>query len=73
MKVSELIEYLKTQDPDLLVMEPGYEGGYYDIKPGDVKELVLDAPWYKGVWYYGPHDVPQSDEKELPLVKCLCL
>lgn len=76
MKVAELIEYLKTQDQEAIVVTRGYEGGYCDVDEGAEVNLVLNIPRHKGVWYYGPHDKPRDYdevEKEMQTTKCLCL
>jgi hypothetical protein len=53
MKVKELIEFLKTQDPELHVFTKGYEGGFEDIDTNsEIFEVALN---YNKDWYYGPH------------------
>jgi hypothetical protein len=63
MKVKELIEFLKTQDPELLVFTTGYEGGFENAKAdGKIFEVALN---YNKDWYYGPHqsiDLIHKDE-----------
>jgi hypothetical protein len=54
MTVKELIEKLQAVDPDLVVLTPGYEGGYEDVV---FSEHVRD--FNKNInteWYYGPHE-----------------
>lgn len=52
--VKELIEKLHTVDPDLVVLVPGYEGGYREVEfSNHVRKLRRDA---HDEWYYGPHD-----------------
>lgn len=51
--VKDLIEKLQTVDPDLVVLTPGYEGGYNDVEWSDsVREFNKDV---YTEWYYGPH------------------
>jgi hypothetical protein len=55
MKVIDLIQLLEKFDPSLLVMVPGYEGGY-----GTVDGVVEPRTFVENVncaWYYGPHDL----------------
>lgn len=52
--VKELIEKLQTVDPDLVVLIPGYEGGYREVVfSSHVRSLQKDV---HDEWYYGPHD-----------------
>jgi hypothetical protein len=54
MTVRELIEYLQTQDPELLVFTRGYEGGFDDIElNSELYEVALN---YHDEWYYGKHE-----------------
>lgn len=54
MKVSELISFLYTLDPELEVVVSGYEGGY-----NTVMGVTEPCEYVRGVnsaWYYGPHE-----------------
>ena len=42
MIVSELIELLKQQPPDRLVVVDGYEGGYMDVHQLETAKVFLD-------------------------------
>lgn len=53
MKVKELIEQLKSLDPELTVVRPGYEGGYCEVGQFVIEEMVRD---HHDQWYYGPHE-----------------
>lgn len=57
MRVRDLIERLQGLDPDLMVVRPGYEGGYKDVSEIKVTELVLN---YNNSPYYGPHEEVSS-------------
>jgi hypothetical protein len=67
MTVKELIEELKTYNPDMRVVQSGYEGGFSDIEgPFDTLKLTLN---YHDAWYYGPHEATTNlyhdSDKEL--------
>ena len=58
MTVAELIEKLKKMPQDMMVVIPGYEGGY-DNPELKRDELIADANWdgkSKNSWYNGRHD-----------------
>ena len=57
MKVKDLIERLKTFDPELMVVRPGYEGGVTEIDHLTSIEVALNV---NEEWYYGEHE--QIDE-----------
>ena len=62
MKVKELIEKLKTFDPDALVVVGGFdEGGYADLARFEMVELV---PRESGVNIFGEYREPESQEKK---------
>lgn len=50
MKVSELIEILKTHNPDALVVVSGYESGFNDLNAIEIVRIskVEDSAWYDG-------------------------
>jgi len=54
MTVAELIEMLKAQPQDALVVIPAYEGGETSVEGLDVIQVVLDESqsWYYGEWRY---------------------
>lgn len=54
MKVKELIEQLQQYNPETLVLIPGYEGGYEDIRRIEKTGVVLN---YHKESYYGPHEL----------------
>lgn len=53
MKVKELIELLKTQNSESLVVVSGYEGGYAEVRGASPLSVVLD---YNKEWYLGSHE-----------------
>jgi hypothetical protein len=58
MTVAELIEKLKFMPQDMMVVIPGYEGGY-DNPEISSSTLVPDTNWNgtnKNHWYNGRHD-----------------
>jgi hypothetical protein len=58
MNVKELIEHLKTFDPELMVVVDGYETGYDEIKkvyPIDkLKKLSPEKAYYDGEYQEAP-------------------
>ncbi len=54
MKVSELIELLRQQDPEALVVVDGYEAGLDDDVSVVARMIALNA--HKDKWYLGRHD-----------------
>jgi hypothetical protein len=56
MKVKDLIEKLKKEDPEMRIVVDGYEGGYDElenfkyvcISPNPDKEKEPDSLWYLG-------------------------
>jgi hypothetical protein len=62
MTVKELIAFLNTQDPELLVFTRGYEGGFDDVTT-DVKtvDVLLN---YHTEWYYGKHRLIENLSEE---------
>ena len=62
--VADLVEALMQFPQDLLVITPGYEGGYKEIKCLESREILLNV---NDAWYYGPHDTLDSIPKsEIP-------
>ena len=67
MTVAELIEELKELPPDMLVMIPGYEGGYDNAEVWRNRVVVLDDNWdgqEKISWYNGRHSTYYLGGKE---------
>lgn len=66
MTVQELIEILKTYEPETPVMISGYEGGYSDITDIKNDDVILN---YYTEWYYGSHEsnhlVREKEDKEI--------
>jgi hypothetical protein len=61
MKAHELIEKLKTLDPNANIMVLGYEGGYNDVKTLEEIEVVLN---HHEEWYYGKHELAEYVRKK---------
>lgn len=53
MKVCELIDILKSYDPEMMVVVKGYEAGYNEADRAVEIKLCLD---YHREWYYGKHE-----------------
>lgn len=70
MTVAELIEKLKCMPQDMMVVIPGYEGGY-DNPEVTSSTLIPDSNWNgksKNSWYNGRHDAHSvNDENEQPV------
>lgn len=68
MKVSDLIELLKRQPPDLRVILKGYENGYADISGLRERSIKLDV---NPQWWNGPHEAAEAtpDETAIELVR----
>lgn len=60
MKVSELIEKLKTYPPDMRVVAPGYEDGFDDVLNAETVLIKPDANTDR--WYYGRHEYLLKEE-----------
>lgn len=58
MKVFDLILALQALPPDLIVVAPGYEGGYREVKAPWTVMLKLNV---NTEWYYGPHEEAQEE------------
>jgi hypothetical protein len=64
MTVAELIEELNKLPQDMLVLVPGYEGGYDNIEVQRNGTVVLDDNWdgqEKFYWYNGRHATYYKD------------
>lgn len=68
MKVKELIEKLKTYDPELLVLVSGYEGGLESrilISKQSVQEKVIPYSGNYEVWTdYDKRTLPRKRSKK---------
>lgn len=63
MKVHELIDLLKQQDQNAMVVVSGYEGGYTEVTRAEITHLQLDV---NSAWsYYGEHEF--SEDTSLPV------
>ena len=58
MKVKELIEKLKSCDPELMVVVNGYEGGVNEAENAAQVKIKLDK---NPEWYYGTHEDAASE------------
>ncbi len=72
--VSDLLDFLQTLPPDLLITFPNQEGGFKSVKGLVCKELLLnvnDEFWYgKHDW---PHSVPDSEQASYKKELCVIL
>ena len=59
MKIKELIEELQKCDPEKMVVQSGYEGGYCEVSGVSEIRLKLDV---NTAWYYGPHEEDKDGE-----------
>jgi len=59
MKVKELIEALQKQDPEMMVVRGGYEGGVTEISSTEKATIALDVHLE---WYYGEHEMVDEDD-----------
>lgn len=70
MKVKELIDLLKTEDPEMKVMVTGYECGYDEleeiVKVGIVKNLKKGDKWWEGEFHEAPINHSQETALLLP-------
>ena len=67
MTVAELIEELNKLPPDMLVMVPGYEGGYDNAEVQRNTAVLLNDNWdgqEKISWYNGRHSTYYLGGKE---------
>lgn len=61
MTVGALIEALSKYPKDMIIVSPGYEGGYHDgMEPSAV---MMFAANINKEWYYGPHEKDDNSEK----------
>lgn len=76
MRVRELIELLQREDPEMMVVVPGYESGWDDVVVG--REMVgIDDNWdakrgKKNSWVYGRHE-SNPDAAHPGLKECITL
>lgn len=66
MLVKELIEHLKLQDQEAMVVISGYEGGVYDADSTSSCTIALNVN-PTSAWYLGPHElcgIWASDDRE---------
>lgn len=74
MTIAELIEELRTLDPNLHVFIPGYEGGYNDVSVSAPKDIALNV---HDEWYYGSHEDAEYslivDKESYTIVKGIIL
>jgi len=59
MKVKDLIAVLQTYDPDLIVVNSGYEGGVDEITHHSEETIALKV---NAEWYNGPHEVVDDED-----------
>ena len=76
MTVAELIEELNKLPQDMLVLVPGYEGGYDNIEVQRNGAVVLDDNWdgqEKLHWYNGRHGEAYRAEEGDELAQCVVI
>jgi len=76
MTVAELIEELNKLPQDMLVLVPGYEGGYDNIEVQRNGVVVLDDNWdgqEKLHWYNGRHGEAYRAEEGDELAQCVVI
>lgn len=61
MKVKELITELQKHDPEKIVVQSGYDGGYGEVSR--VTEIRLKLNVFTA-WYWGPHEEDEDGECE---------
>lgn len=61
MTVQELIDALGKLDPDMLVMMPGYEGGYVTVESIELFPVKL---FVNKAWWYGPHAICEEKDED---------
>jgi len=61
MKIKELIEALSKHDPEMEVMQHGYEGGFGNVSGVMEVEMALNV---YNEWYYGHHESIDASNKE---------
>jgi hypothetical protein len=59
MNVGELIELLKQQDPQKMVVRAGYEGGLAEVE--EISNLRISLNVHTS-WYYGKHEEDADGE-----------
>lgn len=57
--VGDLVAELSKHSPDLLVVVDGYEGGTDFIS--NIEEVRI-KPYANTAWYYGSHEIVDTDE-----------
>ena len=68
MNVKELIEILKTCDPDAMVVRRGYEGGVNEVTSAETVLVELNV--YTD-WYYGKHEIVDSNDSQKNVVNAI--
>lgn len=59
MNVSELIERLKEQPQDAMVVIDGYEGGVWEADSVKIVKIKTDV---NSEWYYGDHEISEGGD-----------
>lgn len=75
MTVSELVEQLSKMPGDLMVVIPGYEGGFDNPKVSSSK-IIPDVNWDgsdKIHWYNGRHDFYYENHSEGQPISCVVI
>ena len=69
LTVAGLIEILKTHPQDMRVIVSGYEDGYDDIQPSNIRVTSIAINQNIESWVYGDHgDAQASDQSEQALL-----
>lgn len=65
INIRQLRDIIRDLDDDLIVLVPGYEGGFDSVEEGIIG-LVTKAEPYK--WYRGEYDFSNSDNGEYAFI-----
>jgi len=65
MKVKQLIELLQKEDPNLMVVISGYEGGVDELEMINNISIKLNQ---NQKWYYGKHEEVENGKGDVMAV-----
>ena len=76
MTAQELMKLLQTYSPDLRVVVNGYEDGYDDLSPGQIRVVKISLNTGKHPWegaHGDPDGLSRSEPDDAKLVEALVL